>query len=85
MNMGPNATTFAMASSLFPTTIRARANGFAASIAKLGATLRVFLLPMIKADYGITTVLILMASVSLLGAVATWILAEAINSDGLPA
>lgn len=84
MNAGPNATTFAMASALFPTALRASANGFAAAVAKLGATLSVFLLPIIKADFGVPAVLVLMAAVSLLGAATTAILNEAVDDATLP-
>lgn len=84
MNAGPNSTTFAMASALFPTTLRASANGLAAAVAKLGATLSVFLLPIIKADWGVPVVLALMAVVSLLGAASTAILNEEIDDSELP-
>ena len=84
MNAGPNATTFAMASALFPTALRASANGFAAAVAKLGATLSVFLLPIIKADFGVPAVLVLMAAVSLLGAAITAVLNEAVDDAALP-
>ena len=84
MNAGPNATTFAMASALFPTGLRASANGFAAAVAKLGATLSVFLLPIIKADFGIPAVLVLMAAVSMVGAASTVILDAAVDDRELP-
>ena len=84
MNAGPNSTTFAMASALFPTTLRASANGLAAAVAKLGATLSVFLLPIIKADWGVPVVLALMAVVSLLGAASTAILNEEVDDGELP-
>ena len=38
MNAGPNATTFTLAPILFPTQLRATASGFAAGVAKIGAT-----------------------------------------------
>src|SRR4029078_2471954 len=78
MNAGPNATTFAMASALFPTALRATANGFAAAAAKLGATLSVVLLPIIKADLDVPAVLVLMAAVSVLGAATTAVLTAAV-------
>ena len=84
MNAGPNATTFAMASALFPTSLRASANGLAAAVAKLGATLSVFLLPIIKADWGVPVVLALMAAVSLVGAAGTAILDEEVDDAELP-
>jgi len=84
MNAGPNSTTFAMASALFPTTLRASANGLAAAVAKIGATLSVFLLPIIKADWGVPVVLVLMAAVSILGAASTAILDEEVDDSELP-
>ena len=44
MNAGPNATTFTLAPILFPTQLRATASGFAAGVAKIGATFGVFIL-----------------------------------------
>jgi putative MFS transporter len=71
MNAGPNATTFTLGPELFPTAVRARASGFAAATAKVGATLGTFLLPQVKAEFGLTGVLVLMAAVGALGAVVT--------------
>jgi len=71
MNAGPNATTFTLAPELFPTTVRATAAGFAAATAKVGATLGIFVLPQVKAVWGVSGVLALMATVSALGIVAT--------------
>jgi MFS family permease len=76
MNAGPNATTFALAPELFPTSVRASAGGFAAASAKVGATLGIFVLPQVKAYGGVTAVLIMMAIVSALGAAVTAMLAR---------
>lgn len=73
MNMGPNSTTFIMPAELFPTQLRATGSGFAASMAKAGATLGVFLLPIWKERLGMPGVLALMIGVSVLGLVTTWI------------
>jgi hypothetical protein len=74
MNAGPNSTTFTLAPILFPTQLRGTAGGFAAGIAKLGATLGVFLLPILKEKFGILSVLGIVSAVSLLGLVVTLIL-----------
>ena len=71
MNAGPNATTFTLGPELFPTAVRASASGFAAATAKAGATLGTFLLPQVKAEFGLTGVLALMAAVGALGAIVT--------------
>jgi len=71
MNAGPNSTTFTLAPILFPTQLRATASGFAASVAKIGATLGVFVLPILKGSFGVSAVLGLMAAVSVLGLTVT--------------
>jgi sugar transport protein len=48
MNAGPNSITFTLALILFPTQLRGTASGFAAGVAKTGATLGVFVLPILK-------------------------------------
>jgi hypothetical protein len=75
MNSGPNATTFTLAPELFPTPLRASAGGLASSIAKLGAALGVFVLPIVREHFGITAVLGLVFVVSLAGGITTWLLA----------
>ncbi|HEY3659971.1 MAG TPA: MFS transporter, partial [Candidatus Udaeobacter sp.] len=74
MNAGPNSTTFTLAPTLFPTQLRATAGGFAAGVAKLGATFGVFLLPILKQKFGVPIVLGIISAVSLLGLFATLIL-----------
>jgi MFS family permease len=71
MNTGPNSTTFTLAPILFPTQLRATASGFAAGIAKIGATFGVFVLPIVKGTFGVPAVLGMMAAVSLLGLIVT--------------
>lgn len=72
MNMGPNSTTYILPTELYPTQLRATGAGFAASVAKVGATIGVFTLPLVKSSLGVPTVLALMALVSLLGLLTTW-------------
>ena len=85
MNAGPNATTFTLPPELFPTRVRATASGFAAAMAKVGATLGIFVLPQIKASWGVTGVLVLVAVVSALGLIVTALLASEarVPPDGL--
>jgi predicted MFS family arabinose efflux permease len=71
MNAGPNATTFTLAPILFPTQLRATASGFAAGVAKIGATFGVFVLPILKGKFGIPAVLGMVAAVSALGLIVT--------------
>ena len=74
MNAGPNSTTFTLAPVLFPTELRGTAGGFAAGVAKLGATLGVFLLPILKEKFGVPTVLGIVSVVSVLGLIVTFAL-----------
>jgi MFS transporter, putative metabolite transport protein len=71
MNAGPNSTTFTLAPILFPTQLRGAASGFAAGVAEIGATLGVFVLPILKGRFGVPAVLGMMAAVSVLGLVVT--------------
>ena len=71
MNAGPNSTTFTLAPILFPTQLRATASGFAAGVAKIGATLGVFVLPIVKGKFGVPAVLGMVAAVSVLGLAVT--------------
>lgn len=72
MTAGPNATTFILPTEMYPTQVRAFSAGFAAAIAKIGATISVFMLPVIQSALGVTMVLLLMGTVSLLGLVLTY-------------
>jgi MFS transporter, putative metabolite transport protein len=71
MNAGPNSTTFTLAPILFPTQLRATASGFAAAVAKIGASFGVFVLPILKDKFGVPAVLGMVVAVSVLGLVVT--------------
>jgi len=81
MNAGPNSTTFTLAPILFPTQLRGTASGFAAGVAKIGATLGVFVLPILKAKFGVPVVLGMMAMVSVLGLVVTLVVGHEDTDD----
>jgi MFS transporter, putative metabolite transport protein len=81
MNAGPNSTTFTLAPILFPTQLRATASGFAAGVAKIGATLGVFVLPILKGKFGVPAVLEMMATVSVLGLVVTLVFGHEDTED----
>ncbi|BAQ59959.1 general substrate transporter [Geminocystis sp. NIES-3708] len=74
MNAGPNSTTFLLSGEVFPTSIRATGAGLAAAIAKLGAVLGTFFLPIIKEDLGVSNLLYILAFCCLLGAILTYLL-----------
>jgi len=71
MNAGPNSTTFTLPPILFSTQLRATASGFAASVAKIGATIGVFALPILKGKFGVPAVLGMVMAVSALGLIVT--------------
>lgn len=71
-NMGPNAQTYLIAGEVFPTEVRGKGAGFAASFAKIGAVLTAFLFPVLLADFGTTAILLALVVASLLGAWVTW-------------
>jgi MFS transporter, putative metabolite transport protein len=72
-NLGPNAMTYLIAGEVFPTHIRGKGAGFAASFAKIGAVTTAFLFPILLADIGTQVLLYILVGTSLLGAVVTWI------------
>ena len=72
-NLGPNAQTYLLAGEVFPTRIRGKGAGFAASFAKLGAVTTAFLLPILLDDIGTQFLLYILVGTSLLGAVVTWL------------
>ncbi|PQO30118.1 MFS transporter [Blastopirellula marina] len=71
-NLGPNAQTYLIAGEVFPTKVRGKGAGFAASFAKLGAVLTAFLFPILLADIGVRWLLYILVVASLIGAVVTW-------------
>jgi MFS transporter, putative metabolite transport protein len=71
-NLGPNAMTYLLAGEVFPTAIRGRGAGFAASFAKIGAVTTAFLFPVLLHTIGTSTLLYILVGTSLLGALVTW-------------
>jgi MFS family permease len=74
MNMGPNATTFALPAEVFPGEIRAAGHGFAAGCAKFGAAIGVFLFPILQDDVGSGALLFGIAGCCLIALMVTWAL-----------
>lgn len=71
LNAGPNATTYLLPAEVFPTRLRTTGHGIAAALGKLGATVGVFLLPAALDGFGLSTTMIGIAVVCLMGAVVT--------------
>lgn len=72
-NLGPNSMTYLLAGEVYPTHIRGKGAGFAASFAKVGAVLTAFLFPVLLDALGTTLLLYLLVGASALGAVVTWV------------
>ena len=72
-NMGPNSQTYLLAGEVFPTAIRGKGAGFAASFAKIGAVLTVFLFPLLLKDLGTNIIMYCLIVTSLLGALVTYL------------
>lgn len=72
MNMGPNATTFALPAEVFPSEVRSAGHGFAAACGKLGAALGTFLFPVLLHAVGTAALLFGVAATSALAFVVTW-------------
>ncbi len=73
MNMGPNATTYALPAEVFPSEVRAAGHGFAAGMAKLGAALGVFFFPILLDEIGQPALLFGLAGVSIIALIVTWV------------
>ena len=72
-NLGPNAQTYLLAGEVFPTGIRGKGAGFAASFAKIGAVITAFFFPVFLKDFGVDILLAILVGTSLLGALTTWL------------
>ncbi|MBN1104283.1 MAG: MFS transporter [Deltaproteobacteria bacterium] len=72
-NLGPNAMTYLIAGEVFPTHVRGKGAGFAASFAKIGAVLTAFLFPLLLRSIGTEALLYGLVGTSLLGALVTWV------------
>ncbi len=73
-NLGPNSMTYLIAGEVFPTRVRAKGAGLAASLAKIGAVLTAFGFPILLKDLGAPLLLGILVGTSLLGAAVTWFL-----------
>jgi MFS family permease len=74
MNAGPNLTTYTMPSEVIPIRLRASAAGLAAACGKLGATIGTLLFPLMLNELELIGTLAVVALLSLIGAIATYLL-----------
>jgi MFS transporter, putative metabolite transport protein len=73
VNFGPNAMTYLLAGEVFPTEVRGKGAGFAASFAKIGAVLTAFLFPILLKTIGTTALLWGLVVCFLLGGLVTYL------------
>ncbi|MDE6486774.1 MAG: MFS transporter [Muribaculaceae bacterium] len=71
LNMGPHLVTYVLPAAIYPVDCRAQGSGIAACIGKVGAVLGVFFMPVLLHAGGMHLVLVVSASVMLLGALVT--------------
>ncbi|MBW4482527.1 MAG: MFS transporter [Tildeniella torsiva UHER 1998/13D] len=79
MNAGPNATTFLLSGAVFPAAIRASGAGLAAAIAKAGAVLGTFGLPVLQQALGLAPTLGLLAGLCVMASLVTWAYRQAVD------
>jgi MFS family permease len=72
-NLGPNAMTYLLAGEVFPTPVRGKGAGFAASFAKVGAVLTAFLFPILLEAIGTAPVLYFLVGTCVVGAIVTFL------------
>ncbi len=75
-NSGPNTTTWVIATELFPTRLRATAQGSSAAISRLGAITGVFLLPLLQSLFGLSVTLFFVSLAAFAGLIVTILLGE---------
>ncbi|MCY0876480.1 MAG: MFS transporter [Firmicutes bacterium] len=73
IEFGPNTTTFLVPTEVFPTSIRGTGHGISAAAGKIGAFIGAFLLPIVLKQVGLGDTMGLLAGVSALGVLLTWL------------
>ena len=72
IDFGPNTTTFVIPAEVYPVRYRTTGHGISAASGKLGAAITTYLFPLLLASIGIKNILIMLAIVSIIGAVLTY-------------
>jgi len=76
VNAGPNGTTYIVAAVEFPTSIRASGDGLASAAGKIGASVGIFLMPIMRASWGLTATVTAVAGVAVVGLLVTIVLRD---------
>lgn len=71
IDFGPNTTTFVIPAEVYPVRLRTTGHGISAASGKLGAAITTYLFPLLLKQFGIKDILIMLAVVSIIGALLT--------------
>lgn len=71
INFGPNTTTFIIPAEVYPVIYRSRGHGISSASGKLGAALTTYLFPTLEVIMGTRMILMMLAVLSLFGAIVT--------------
>ncbi|MEM0293838.1 MAG: MFS transporter [Saccharolobus sp.] len=71
VDFGANTTTFVLPAELYPTRARTTGHGISAAAGKLGAAITTYLFPTLLVSIGLKNILIMLAGLSILGAILT--------------
>jgi PHS family inorganic phosphate transporter-like MFS transporter len=71
IDFGANTTTFVVPTEVFPTSYRTTGHGISAASGKLGAAITTFLFPTLLVTMGVRNIMVLLAVVSVIGALVT--------------
>ena len=80
---GAQVLTMVYPNELFPTEIRAQAMGLGTSISRIGAAAGTYAVPVALAEYGIADTMYVAAAITIVGLVASWIMAPETRSLSL--
>ena len=72
IDFGPNTTTFVIPAEVYPVRYRTTGHGISAASGKLGAAITTYLFPVLLHSIGVKNILIMLAIVSVIGAILTW-------------
>ena len=80
VNAGPNGTTYMVPAEIYPTPVRATGSGLAASAGKVGASVGIFLIPVMRGTWGLNATLGVVVVVTLIGLFVTLLMRTSLNS-----
>jgi PHS family inorganic phosphate transporter-like MFS transporter len=72
IDFGPNTTTFVIPAEVYPVRFRTTGHGISAASGKLGAAITTYLFPTLLTSMGIKNLLVMLAVVSIIGALLTF-------------